>query len=170
MSDLLHSQRLTSAHDLSEFDCGNDSMDDWLRRSALRAQEQGTAAVHVWTEITSPVVLAYHATSATQVVRSDVTGGLAGGNAVVPAYLLARLALDRSLQRQGLGSELLLDALTHICWAARYAAGRLVVVDPIDERARDFYARHDVQAVAGSQRMFAKLASVRRAIGFDETQ
>ncbi|GIG23496.1 hypothetical protein Cch01nite_42200 [Cellulomonas chitinilytica] len=37
-----------------------------------------------------PRSLAHHATSATQIVRTDVTGGLAGGNAVIPAYLLAR--------------------------------------------------------------------------------
>ena len=169
MSDQWHSQWLSEEHDLTAFDCGNESMGAWLRASALRAHQQGTAAVYVWTEVASTTVVAYHATSATQVVRADVTNGLAGGNAVVPAYLLARLALDTSLQRQGLGSELLIDALTHICWAARYAAGRLVVVDPIDERARAFYARHDFQGVEGSQRMFAKLSSVRRAIGFDES-
>jgi predicted N-acetyltransferase YhbS len=42
---------------------------------------------------------------------------------VIPVYLLARLALDRSLHGQGLGAELLLDVLTRVVDAAGIGRG-----------------------------------------------
>jgi predicted N-acetyltransferase YhbS len=89
----------------------------------------------------------------------------------VPAYLLARLALDLSLQGQGLGGELLVDALGRIVAAADVAGGRLIVVDAIDEAAAAFYARHDFRSVRGAaasvspRRMAMKIATARSALG-----
>jgi hypothetical protein len=56
----------------------------------------------------------------------------------IPAILLAKLALNRSLQGRGLGAELLVLALSKIVDAARAAGGKLVVVDAIDEAAAPF--------------------------------
>lgn len=85
---------------------------------------------------------------------------------MIPAYLLARLAVDRSLHGQGLGSELLYDALDTIVSAAEVAAGRLIVVDAIDETVRGFYRRHDFQPVEGStDRLVMKTATARKALG-----
>jgi GNAT superfamily N-acetyltransferase len=61
----------------------------------------------------------------------------------IPAILLTKLALDNSLHGQGLGAELLVQALTTIVTAARAAGGRLVVVDAIDADAASFYRAHD---------------------------
>ncbi len=96
--------------------------------------------------------------------RLDLTAG--GG---LSLDLLARLALDASLHGQKLGTELLIDALVHICRAAEHTAGRLVVVDPVDPvdtEAAGFYAHHGFESVRDSTRMFAKLSSIRSATGF----
>lgn len=63
----------------------------------------------------------------------------------IPAILLARLALDRSLHRRKLGSELLWDALSRAAAANRQAAARIVVVDAIDDNAAGFYVHHRLQ-------------------------
>ena len=61
----------------------------------------------------------------------------------IPAVLLAKLAIDRRLQGQRLGSELLVVALTTIVDAARRVGGKMVVVDGIDEAAVRFYILND---------------------------
>jgi predicted N-acetyltransferase YhbS len=81
-------------------------------------------------------VVAYYSVAPTQVHRKAVSSSLAGGVSVIPAYLLARLALDAALQGAGLGARLLVDALDTIVTAGEAASGRLIVVDAIDEAAR----------------------------------
>ena len=129
MSDYL-SQVLGDDHHLDAFTCGKDPLDDWLKTQARRAQGAGTARTYVWTRPGSPDVLAYFSIAPTQVVRAEVPAKLTGGYSVIPAYLLARLALDNTLHGQGLGGQLLLDALARIVDAA--TVGRR----PPDRRGR----------------------------------
>lgn len=111
------------------------------------------------------VVVAYHAIAPTQLARCDLPSrSLSAGCSQVPGYLIARLAFDRSLQGEGLGTELLLDALERIVGAAAIAGGRLIAVDAIDERARAFYAHHDFRPVEGSSRLVMKVATARSAL------
>lgn len=160
------SAALTTAHDLARFDCGNDVLNDWLKNQAARSQQANTARTYVWTAVSDPVVLAYYSIAPTQIVRAELSSGQAGGYSVVPAYLLARLALDRSLQGQGLGAELLVDALQMIVNAASVGGGRLIVVDAIDDVAAKFYRYHDFQPVKGNpHRLVMKISTARQALG-----
>lgn len=59
--------------------------------------------------------------------------------AVIPAVLLARMALNRTLAGHGLGAKLFREALARACRAAELAAARVVVVDAIDADAAAFY-------------------------------
>lgn len=158
------SELLRPEHVTTDFRCGHPSLDDWLRLYALRAQRSGTARTYVWTRPDDVVVTAYYAITPTQVQRQGVPRSMSGGVHVVPGYLLARLALDESLHGRGLGSELLLDALQVIVTAARTAAGRLIVVDAIDEAAFDFYRHHDFLPIAGERRLAMKVATARAAV------
>jgi hypothetical protein len=165
------SQQLREGHDLTSFDCGVAGLNDWLRSQGLRAQQADTARTFVWTELDRLQAVAYYSVSTTQVVRNDLTSAQAGGYSVVPAYLLARLALDRSLQGNGLGSELLVDALGTIVRAADIAAGRLIIVDAMDASAAAFYRRHDFVSIKGNDlRLAMKVATARKALGVTTVQ
>lgn len=160
------SHLLGDEDELAAFDCGVPAMDEWLTRQARRAQGSDTARTYVWTAVGSHRVLAYYAIAATQVLRETVGGNLSGGVSVVPAYLLARLALDRSLHGRGLGAELLLDAVDRIVQASASAAGRLIVVDAIDDAAADFYAHHDFRPIRNNpRRLVIKVATARKILG-----
>lgn len=157
---------LEEHHRLSEFDCGAPLLNGWLTTNALRAKKSGTAKTYVWTNDGDDRVVAYYAITPHTVCRDEVSGGMAGGVSVIPAYLLARLAVDQSLQGRGLGGELLYDALERIVEAAGVASGRLVVVDAIDDEAAKFYLKHDFQPVKDNpRRLVIKIATVRRAFG-----
>jgi predicted N-acetyltransferase YhbS len=156
---------LEEHHKLGEFDCGGPSLNEWLVAHALRAKASGTAKTYVWLEPEADRVVAYYSITPHQVHRAEVSGGMSGGVTIVPAYLLARLALDRMLHGQGLGGQLLRDALERVVEAADVASGRLLVVDAIDDGAAAFYRRYDFQPVKGnSRRLVIKIATVRKAL------
>jgi GNAT superfamily N-acetyltransferase len=163
VSDYL-SAPLGPDHEVGAFQCGKQSLDDWLRGQARRAQEAGTARTYIWTKPDSPDVLAYYSIAPTQVTKVDVPRSLSGGCSTIPGYLLARLALDASLHGQGLGAELLVDALGRIVEAAQAGGGRLIVVDALDEQAKAFYRRHDFIPVEGTMRLYLKVATARTAL------
>ncbi|MFI6575484.1 GNAT family N-acetyltransferase [Nocardiopsis sp. NPDC050513] len=161
-----HSETLTKHHDLTAFDCGVPSLNDWLVSHALRAQTSGTARTQVWVARGDPSAKAYYALAPSVVHRDDVSRGCSGGVTHVPAYLLARLALDNTLHGQGLGGQLLLDALEVIVAAASLASGRLVVVDAIDEAAASFYRKYGFQPVRNDpRRLVLKIATARKTLG-----
>jgi predicted N-acetyltransferase YhbS len=159
-------ERLTSAHDLSTFDCGIDSLNIWLVQHSQRAQTADAARVFVWSRPGSARVVAYFALAPTVVNASEVSRSLAGGYRQIPAFLLARLALDRQLHERGLGGQLLRDALERIVVASQSVAGRLVVVDAIDDHAAAFYQHLGFRPVEGDpQRLVMKVATARKALG-----
>lgn len=59
----------------------------------------------------------------------------------IPAVLLARLAVDRSVQGRGIGAFLLADALTRAIAVSETAGIRLVLVHALNENASAFYKR-----------------------------
>lgn len=160
------SETLAEHHLLEEFASGNHALDDWLHHHARYAQSMRTARTFVW-HGGDKVVVAYFSLAAHLVVRADLPPRLGRGSPdAIPAVLLARLALDRSLQGQGLGGELLVDALSRAVQASDVAAARLVVVDAIDEAAAAFYEHHGFVAVPGNrQRLVQKVNDIAAALG-----
>ncbi|MGJ6965534.1 GNAT family N-acetyltransferase [Streptosporangium sp. G11] len=159
------SRPLHEEHDLSAFDCSVPVMNEWLVRMALRAQRSDTARTYVWSAPDSHRVVAYFSVTPTEVRRAEVGGSLSGGVSIVPGYLLARLALDRRLHGQGLGADLLVNAISKIVSASETAGGRVIVVDAIDGRAADFYASHGFTPVKNdSHRLVMKMATARAAL------
>jgi len=62
----------------------------------------------------------------------------------VPAILLGRLAVDRSMQGRGLGRSLLLDAIHRITEVAAVVGVRVAMVDALSDDAHRFYAHHGI--------------------------
>ena len=156
---------LAAGHDLDAFDCGHDALTIWLRQHAWRATGQGTRTYLLIGEATGGVA-GYFALAPHLVERDHAPRAVGrGAPQRIPAILLAKLALHRSLHGQGLGAELLVHALTTIVAAARSAGGRLVVVDAVDEDAASFYGAHDFQpSPADPRRLIMKLGTAARAL------
>lgn len=159
------SEPLDGDHELEQFACGVDVLDLWLRRHARHAQAMRTARTFVW-HCSDRVVVAYFSLAAHLVRRAELPQKVGRGSPdSIPSVLLARLALDRALQGQGLGGELLWDALSRACAAADVAAARLVVVDAIDASAASFYSHHGFVAVPGNpHRLVQKVSDIAAAL------
>jgi GNAT superfamily N-acetyltransferase len=160
------SEALGEHHDRTAFNSGKVDLDRWLRDHALHASAMNTGRTFVW-HSGDGVVVAYFTLAAHMVARESLTKRTGRGSPnVIPAILLARLAFDRSQQGQGLGAELLWDALSRAVAANRQAAARLVVVDAIDERAASFYEHLGFEPIPSNPtRLGQKLSSIEAALG-----
>lgn len=164
MSDY-RSEHLAADHNLETFDCGTAELNDWLRRAARHAEAANTGRTFVWVASGSRGVVGYFTLAAHLIRRAEVPKRIGHGSPeAIPAILLARLALDRSLHGQGLGGQLLRDALERAVEASGRAAGRLIVVDAIDDAAVGFYRRFGFQLCPGSRRLVRKTSEVAAAL------
>jgi GNAT superfamily N-acetyltransferase len=151
-------------YDLAGFDCGNEELNDWLRRHAGTATGHGTRTYVVSDErarVVGYFSIAPHTIDRERLSRSQGRGA----PRQIPAVLLAKLALDPELQGHGLRSELLVVALGVIVEAARRVGGKVVVVDAIDAAAARFYEHHEFAPIPGNPyRLVRKLSTIARAL------
>lgn len=143
------SEVLADAHDLSKFDSSNATLDVWLRKAARDSDGRNLTRTYVWHR-GDGVVVAYYTLMPYFIERDALTKKQGRGLPDrISCYLIARLALDRRLHGQRLGSQLLASALARAASAARDIGGRYVIVDAIDDAAASFYAHHGFQQIAG---------------------
>jgi len=168
MSDMtkerFRTELLAAAHDVSAFNSGEDETDMWLRRNALRAQQQGSARTHVLVRSNQTQVLGYYAIAPHNTYRENLSSAAAGGLNVIPGYLIAQLAVDRSIQSCGMGAELLHDALRTIVAASDMAGGRLVIVDALNGQALRFYEHFGFTRIGETSRLYAKISRIRNSL------
>jgi hypothetical protein len=166
--------KLAPWFDLGAFDCGEPAYNEWLANDATRAVESGSAAVHLLVETPTdggdqPAgdrVVGYFAICPTLIVRDDAPKQVRRGLLrSAPGWLLAKLALDRSLrgdpERQW-GRQLLREALLTVIAAAELGGGQVIVVDPDNAGLVDWYAANGFLSTGGPDlRMYMKVATAR---------
>jgi GNAT superfamily N-acetyltransferase len=134
-------QLLTNNHDLSDFDCGEPLLNDWLKRRALANQASGASRTFVVVDNRQRVV-GYYALSAGAVAHRDSTGAVRRNMPdPIPVMVLARLAVDRNAQGKQLGGALLKDAVSRALSVSENAGVRALLVHALHEKAKSFY-RH----------------------------
>ncbi len=127
-------------HDRDRFDSGRPLLDDWLRRRALANQASGATRTFVAT--TNDRVVGYYALAAGAVKTPEAPGRFRRNMPdPIPVVVLARLAVDRSVQGSGVGRALVRDAVLRTLGAADVIGIRGLLVHALDEEARGFYAR-----------------------------
>jgi GNAT superfamily N-acetyltransferase len=157
------SEAIAPTHRTSSFDSGKPDLDRWLQQHAVSVEARRTGRTFVWH--VDEQVVAYYTIAAHLLVRDDLPRALGRGNPVqIPAVLLARLALDKTLQGQGLGGALLADALGRIVTVTRTVAARFVVVDAIDDAARRFYEHHGFRSIPNTLRLVQKISDVAASL------
>ena len=145
------------AHDAVGFDSGVAELDDWLRDYAAVASVRGLARTFVWIDGAGRV-RAYYSLTAHKLSRDTLPSPSARGvPREIPAILIAKLALDRSLQSQGMGAALVADALQRVATAARLVGARLAVVDAMTDDVVGFYERLGFVLIPGSRRMAQRI-------------
>jgi predicted N-acetyltransferase YhbS len=136
---------LGAAHVLDGFACGEPALDDWLLEHARAARGAGSARTFVIVDANQARVVGYHALTVAEITHGAADVHVAKGmpRHSIPVVLLARLAVDRSVQRRGLGRRLLYDAMARTVAAAEVVGIRALLVHALHADTRAFYVRHD---------------------------
>lgn len=130
-------EKLTPNHDLSRFQCGEPSLDDWLRRRALRNEENSASRTYVL--CAEKRVVGYYALAVGAVAHNDAPGRVRRNMPdPVPVTVIGRLAVDQSIQGQAIGPALLRDTVLRTLQAGEIAGIRAILVHAISERAKRF--------------------------------
>jgi GNAT superfamily N-acetyltransferase len=156
-------------HDTSGFSCGNELLDRWLTRYAGQNERRDAARTFVATS-GAHAVCGYYTLLAGQLDHDQATPETRKGlspHFPIPVAILARLAVDRGHQGQGLGAALLDDALRRVCGAAEQVAVRAVVVHAIDASAAGFYERFGFKALCAAPRTLMVTLAALRAAGYE---
>jgi predicted N-acetyltransferase YhbS len=131
---------LAAHHDVSAFQSGEDALDAWLKRRALKNQIGGASRSFVVCE--GARVVGYYAL-ASGAVAVDVASGRFRRNMPdpIPVVVLGRLAVDQSLHGKGLGRALVQDAARRVLHAADTIGIRGILVHALSGEAKAFYER-----------------------------
>jgi GNAT superfamily N-acetyltransferase len=134
-------------HDTDGFDRGIEALNVWLKKHAAQAAV-GSARTFVMLDDEQQRVAGYHALAAASITHYEAIARAAKGmpRHPIPAVLLARLAVDRTVQGRGVGAWLLRDAMLRTLNVAESMGIRVLVVHAIDADARAFYERHGFDA------------------------
>jgi GNAT superfamily N-acetyltransferase len=138
-----HEEPIRKKHDRQAFECGEEVLDEFLRRYARRSHDLGGAKTFLAIDdADNKTILGFYSLSPASVeyarTPETVRRGLARHD--VPGFRLARLAVDRRVQGQGLGGQLLLAAGRRCLRASAEVGGVVLVVDAKSDRAAKWYA------------------------------
>jgi GNAT superfamily N-acetyltransferase len=137
-----HEEAISKGHDRSAFDCGEAALNDFLRRYARKNHELGGAKTFLAVDETDTSILGFYSLSPASIdyarTPEIVRRGLARYD--VPAFRLARLAVDRRVQGQGLGGQLLLAAGRRCLLVSAEVGGVALLIDAKNEKVAVWYA------------------------------
>lgn len=139
-----HEVPIGKTHDRDAFDCGNDDLNGFLRRHARKSHMQGGAKTFLAIDDSDSRILGFYSLAPASIAYERtpeiVRRGLARYD--VPGFRLARLAVSRNLQGQGLGGQLLLAAGKRCLLAASEVGGVALVIDAKNESVAGWYASY----------------------------
>jgi len=144
-------ERLSPVHKLGaqdrtdSFDCGQAELDRFLKKFALPNQAANAAQTYVTCRADRVVGYYSLAVGSVQPQQSPKRALKGLARHPIPVMILARLAVDRSEQRIGIGKALLKDALIRTAQAADIAGIRAIVVHAKNENAREWYEQFDFE-------------------------
>ena len=156
---------LAPGHDLAQFDCGNPALNDWLKQRAWK-NESRFARTYVVCEGAS--VVGYFCIAAAAVERAASPGKLRrNAPEPIPVAVIGRLAVSKDHAGQGLGADMLADALRRIAAASQTIGIGAVLVQAKDDAARGFYmaCAEWLEFPADSRTLFLPIETVVAGFG-----
>jgi len=152
---------ITGDHYLADFDSGEASLDEWLKKRAIKNSAAGASRCFVL--CSSQTVIGYYSLSAGAISHEAAPKAMRRNMPdPLPALLLGRLAVDRRYHNQGLGSGLLRDALLRSLNIARDAGVFAILVHALHDQAKQFYlSRGFVESPLQPMTLIMTLATVQ---------
>jgi predicted GNAT family N-acyltransferase len=130
---------LQTYHDRAGFDCGNASLNNFLRNQARQNMDRNVGVTHVVVATAGDTKILGYYTLVTRTIERDIIPDSRLPNGPIGVVLLGRLAVDSSVQRSGLGKRMLLRAMKQTLLASMDVGIYALVVNAIDDAAKEWY-------------------------------
>jgi len=144
----------------ADFDCGNEKLNDWLRKTANQHQSRGISRTFVaipakgtldawhqagFKDVTDTTVLGFFSLSSAQVMNDELPPAGSKLPRNVPVVRMGRLAVHQQLKGRGFGAMLLMEAITRAAQVSETIGVSGMFVDA-KEDAASFYEKFGFQA------------------------
>jgi GNAT superfamily N-acetyltransferase len=142
---------ISKRYDRQAFDCGEAALNVFLQRHARKSHELGGAKTFLAIDdADKKTILGFYSLSPASIEYARTPAILRRGLARydVPVFRLARLAVDRKMQGQGLGGQLLLSAGRRCLLASAEVGGVALLIDAKNDRAAEWYAGYGAVPLA----------------------
>jgi len=159
--DLSPPAPITADQELADFDCGELSLNEWLKKRAFKNHAAGVSRCFVLCAGTA--LIGYYSLSA-GAISLDAAPKAMRRNMPdpLPVLLLGRLAVDRRYHNQGIGQALLRDAIIRAVNVAGNAGVFAILVHALSDQARQFYlSRGFVESPLQPMTLFMTIETVR---------
>jgi GNAT superfamily N-acetyltransferase len=145
---------LKPGHDVDHFDCERDLINNWLKNRAKKASETDTARTYVVCRGQRRVI-GFYALAAGAVERDSAPGPLRRNMPdPVPVVILAMFGVHKDEKGQGIGQDLLSDAMRRTLQAARIIGARALLIHALDAAASKYYKGLNFAAFDASEETF----------------
>jgi len=155
---------LSRSHHRDNFDCGEEDLDQFLRRYARQNDAKDISRTYVLLDGDGLDIVGYYticsASVSFQCLPDDIASKIP--RYPIPTAHIGRLAVDHSRQGQKLGALLLVDALKRIRIAANTMGIYAVTVQALHSKAAGFYKAFGFQQFKDDQlHLFLPMATIR---------
>ena len=129
---------IAATHLLTKFDCGKSSLNDWLKKRALKNHASGASRCFV--VCVDAQVVGYYCLSAGAISHELAPKSMRRNMPnPLPILVLGRLAVDQRYHNQGIGQALLRDAMLRVVNVSSDTGVFALLVHALSETAKQFY-------------------------------
>jgi GNAT superfamily N-acetyltransferase len=152
---------ISHEHEIMNFDCGEPSLNLWLKSRAIKNNISGASRCFVICD--KKEVVGYYCLSAGAISR-EFAPKIMRRNMPdpLPVLVLGRLAVDKKYHNKGLGSALLRDAMIRSVSVAEETGVFAILIHALSEQAKRFYmSRGFVESPLQPMTLFMTIETIR---------
>lgn len=157
-------QRISREHIVENFDCGETSLNDWLKKRALK-NDLGDAS-RTYVVCCDDKVVAYYSLHLGCIKHSEAIRKIKRNMPdPIPAIVLGRLAVDANHQGKGLARALIKDMFLRAIQVSDLAGTKAVLVKALNDKVTAFYQSFGfVQSKTDPLLLMKAIAEVRASL------
>ncbi|MGB3754914.1 MAG: GNAT family N-acetyltransferase [Rivularia sp. (in: cyanobacteria)] len=135
---------LDKRHNRDDFNCGNEALNRFLKQTARQHIQKGISRTFVLVDTEQPdIIISFFTLTLCEVRVEKLPPKFAKKYpSKVAGVKLARLAVNKAYQRQGIGEIMMIEAMRRAVVVAENAGGIGLFVDARDEAAKTYYNRY----------------------------
>ena len=163
---MLRIETLSRNHDRTGFDCGNDELNQYLQKIARQHFNKGMSRTFVLIDDAGPhEILGYFTLSSCEIFVENLPRKYAKKYpSRAPAAKLARLAVTKKRQGQGLGTQMMVNAIERIIKVSEHLGIIGFFVDAKNDAVRAFYEQFGFISLPDNPlELFLPLATIKKA-------